>query len=79
VKSIEWSEPQKISFAPDGRYLASVKSLGFSRDGSYYDGGGRQNPHIDPEIRPLRLSAQEKQVLVTFLKSLSGSIREGRP
>jgi len=45
----------------------------------FYDGGGRPNPHVDPGIRPLRLSAEEKQMLVAFLKSLSGSIREGRP
>jgi cytochrome c peroxidase len=44
-----------------------------------HDGGGRANPTIDPEIRPLHLAAEEKQTLVVFLKSLSGSIREGQP
>ncbi len=26
----------------------------------FYDGGGRPNPHIDPEIHPLHLMAGEK-------------------
>jgi cytochrome c peroxidase len=46
---------------------------------AFYDAGGRPNPHIDPEIHPLHLSVEEKQALVAFLKSLSGSIREGQP
>jgi cytochrome c peroxidase len=45
----------------------------------FYCDGGRQNPGIDPEIHPLHLSVEEKQALVAFLKSLSGSIREGQP
>jgi cytochrome c peroxidase len=43
----------------------------------FYDAGGRSNPNIDPDIRPLHLSIEEKQALVVFLKSLSGRIREG--
>ena len=43
----------------------------------FYDGGGRVNPHLDSEIRPLRLTAGERRDLVAFLKSLSGTIREG--
>jgi cytochrome c peroxidase len=47
----------------------------------FYDGGGRPNPSIDPEIHPLQFSVEEKQALVAFLKSLSGSIgrRRERP
>jgi cytochrome c peroxidase len=44
----------------------------------YYDDGGRSNPHLDQEIRPLRLTPADKQALVAFLKSLSGVIREGQ-
>ena len=43
----------------------------------FYSDGGRRNPAQDPEIRPLRLTAAEKRALVAFLKSLSGTIREG--
>jgi cytochrome c peroxidase len=43
----------------------------------FYDAGGRQNPDIDSEIRPLGLTAAEKRTLVAFLTSLSGVIRDG--
>jgi cytochrome c peroxidase len=41
---------------------------------AFYDTGGHPNPHLDPELRPLRLSAAEKASLITFLRSLSGRI-----
>ncbi|MGZ6371614.1 MAG: cytochrome-c peroxidase, partial [Bdellovibrionota bacterium] len=43
----------------------------------YYDRGGNANPGLDEDLRPLRLTAQEKRALVAFLKALSGTIREG--
>ena len=43
----------------------------------FYDRGGNANPHRDPELRPLRLTVEEKQALVTFLRSLNGTIRDG--
>jgi cytochrome c peroxidase len=39
----------------------------------FYDRGGRPNPHLDPDIRPLRLTENEKRALVSFLQALSGS------
>ena len=44
---------------------------------NFYSDGGRRNPAQDPEIRPLRLTSTEKRALVAFLKSLSGTLREG--
>jgi cytochrome c peroxidase len=44
---------------------------------SFYSDGGRPNPSLDPDIRPLRLTVDEKRDLVAFLTSLSGTIREG--
>jgi cytochrome c peroxidase len=38
----------------------------------FYDGGGRGNPHLDPEIHPLRLTMEEKRALLAFLRSLVG-------
>jgi cytochrome c peroxidase len=38
----------------------------------FYDRGGIPNPQLDPAIRPLHLTAQEKADLIDFLKSLSG-------
>lgn len=43
----------------------------------YYDRGGNPNPYLDPDLRPLQLSAQEKKELVAFLKSLSGEAQAG--
>jgi cytochrome c peroxidase len=43
----------------------------------FYDDGGRANPNLDLEVRPLRLTAAERHALVAFLGSLSGNIRDG--
>ena len=43
----------------------------------FYNRGGNPNPHLDPELRPLRLTPEEKQALLAFLRALSGTIREG--
>lgn len=43
----------------------------------FYSEGGRKNPSLDPDIRLLRLTAEEKRALIRFLESLSGTIREG--
>ncbi len=37
----------------------------------FYDRGGTPNPHLDPEIRPLRLTEEEKRSLQAFLRALS--------
>jgi cytochrome c peroxidase len=44
----------------------------------YYDRGGNRNPHLDAELRPLRLSVEDKRALLAFLRSLSGKIQDGR-
>lgn len=44
---------------------------------SFYDWGGHANPRLDPEIKPLRLHESEKQALIFFLESLSGTVMEG--
>ena len=36
----------------------------------FYDRGGGANPSLDPKIRPLGLTAQEKAALVAFLDAL---------
>jgi cytochrome c peroxidase len=40
----------------------------------FYDAGGRPNPHLDDEIRPLGLTAADRQALAAFLRSLSGQL-----
>jgi cytochrome c peroxidase len=36
----------------------------------FYNRGGGANPHLDPRIRPLGLTADEQRDLVAFLKAL---------
>jgi cytochrome c peroxidase len=43
----------------------------------FYSDGGRPNPQLDPEIRPLNLTAAEKRALIAFLDALSGTVQEG--
>ncbi len=38
----------------------------------YYDRGGNRNPYLDTELRPLRLTKQEKESLLVFLRALDG-------
>ncbi len=46
----------------------------------FYNRGGNPNPHLDPELRPLRLTPEEKQALLAFLReALNGTIQEGLP
>lgn len=41
----------------------------------FYDGGGKANPNQDPDIRPLRLTTEEKKALAAFLRSLTGQVK----
>jgi cytochrome c peroxidase len=43
----------------------------------FYERGGQPNPHLDAEIRPLKLTPDEKRSLVAFLRTLSGDVQEG--
>ena len=44
---------------------------------NFYSDGGRKNPHLDEEIKPRYLTSQEKQDLLAFLQSLTGTIQQG--
>jgi len=43
----------------------------------YYDKGGKPNSALDPEIRELHLTGEEKAALASFLQSLNGTVRDG--
>ena len=40
----------------------------------FYDQGGRPNPNLDEEMKPLKLSNSEKADLLNFLKNLTGPV-----
>jgi cytochrome c peroxidase len=42
---------------------------------AFYDRGGKPNPWLSKEIRPLNLSDREKADLVAFLEALTGEVR----
>lgn len=41
---------------------------------SFYDEGGRPNPNLDKEIKPLKLTEKEKADLLEFLENLTGPV-----
>ena len=41
----------------------------------FYVGGGSSNPHLDKEIKELKLSGAERADLVAFLESLTGEVK----
>jgi cytochrome c peroxidase len=43
----------------------------------FYALGGRRNPTLDPRMRTLDLTNDDKRALVAFLKALSGTVTEG--
>ncbi|MCY3954502.1 MAG: c-type cytochrome [Nitrospira sp.] len=58
-----------------------AKTAPYMHDGSlatlrevvdFYDQGGIPNPRLDPVIKPLKLTEQEKKDLVEFMESLNG-------
>lgn len=77
--------------AGDGRFKTPTlreiaRTAPYMHDGSlttledvvdFYDRGGRPNPALDPEIRPLGFQSEEKRQLVAFLGTLSGDVQEG--
>ncbi|MFN3326581.1 MAG: cytochrome-c peroxidase [Bryobacteraceae bacterium] len=44
-----------------------------------YDKGGTENPYLDPEMQPLKLTPEEKKALLAFLEALNGRLRDGIP
>ena len=38
----------------------------------HYDKGGNPNPSLDPDMKPLKLTAQESADVVAFMKALTG-------
>jgi cytochrome c peroxidase len=42
----------------------------------YYDSGGQKNPTLDPKLRPLHLTAEEKRDILAFLGALEGRIQK---
>jgi cytochrome c peroxidase len=76
------SEADRGAFrTPSLRNVA--KTAPYMHDGSlktlkevvdFYVGGGNSNPQLDREIKPLKLSARDRDDLVAFLEALTGEV-----
>ena len=65
--------PRTAPYMHDGRFATLRQVVDF------YDQGGISNPHLDPVIKPLNLTDQEKDDLVEFLQALNGEGWEVSP
>ena len=45
----------------------------------FHDRGGNPNPCLDSELRPRKLTSEEKQALITLLHALSSHVQDGIP
>jgi cytochrome c peroxidase len=43
----------------------------------YYDRGGNTNSGLDPILRPIGLTGEDKRALIAFLRALSGDVQQG--
>jgi cytochrome c peroxidase len=69
--------PDLRNVAQTGPYMhdGSLKTLKDVVE--FYKGGGTSNPYLDPEMKELQLTEQERADLVTFLESLTGGKPRG--
>jgi cytochrome c peroxidase len=63
--------PTLREVARSGPYMHDGSLTTLEQVIDYYDRGGNSNPYLDRELRPRRLSAEEKGNLALFLRSLS--------
>jgi cytochrome c peroxidase len=65
-----------------------VQTAPYMHDGSeatleqvidFYDKGGVGNPNLSKEIKPLKLTAQDKRDLVAFMEALTGEVQNATP
>jgi cytochrome c peroxidase len=76
------ADPDRGAFKTPGlRNIA--KTAPYMHDGShktlrevidFYVGGGNSNPNLDKDIKPLKLTEQERADLVAFLEALTGEV-----
>ncbi len=67
---------REVARTPPYMHDGSLKTLEEVVD--FYDRGGNANPNLDVDIRPLHLTTEDKADLVQFLRSLSGTVIEGK-
>jgi cytochrome c peroxidase len=68
--------PTVREVAKTGPYMhdGSLSTLEAVMD--HYDKGGTPNPSLDPDMKPLKLTPQEKADVIAFMKALSGESKK---
>lgn len=66
---------REVARTPPYMHNGSLKTIEEVID--FYDKGGKANPALDPEMRELDLTAEEKKALAAFLQTLNGTVRDG--
>ena len=61
---------QTAPYMHDGRFATLEEAIDF------YDKGGHPNPHLDPDMKPLKLTKTEKEDLIAFMGALTGDLPE---
>ncbi|MBI4602447.1 MAG: c-type cytochrome [Planctomycetes bacterium] len=75
-----YKTPTLRQIAATGPYMHDGSEATLEAVVEYYAKGGNPNPHLDPEMKKLTLTDQEKRDLVEFLKALTGDVtRVERP
>jgi cytochrome c peroxidase len=73
----EFKTPTLREVARTSPYMHDGSLTSLEQVVDYYDRGGNTNPWLDPELRALGLSNEDKRNLVAFLRALSGHLTEG--
>ena len=61
---------QTAPYMHDGRFATLEEVVDF------YEKGGHPNPHLDPDMKPLKLTKTEKEDLIAFMGALTGDLPE---
>ena len=61
---------QTAPYMHDGRFATLEEVVDF------YEEGGHPNPHLDPDMKPLKLTKTEKADLIAFMGALTGDLPE---
>lgn len=66
--------PTLRQVAASGPYMHDGSEATLEEVVEFYAKGGHPNPHLDPEMKKLDLTDQDKKDLVEFMKALSGDV-----
>jgi cytochrome c peroxidase len=75
----KWKTPTLRNITQTAPYMHDGSEGTLTEVIEFYDRGGNANPNLSKEMRPLKLSAQEKRDLVAFLEALTGDVQNATP